>query len=377
MIGQMSSTKERIGRSDVAIAVAFSVFAIVQMIANVTDDKVNASALVVPFGIALTVPLLWRRAAPLAAIGATLAGLLLHGALFGEVVRCGVVFPVLLVLAFSAGVRLERDRSLAALGLTVLVAVVVCLTDGPTGAPLGAMVFMAPVSAAVWGVGRAVRSRGQMADELVARTSELREARDERSRLEVETDRARLSSELDELLQRRLGELAALADAGARDGEDPAAATARLVEIEQESRRTLEEMRSVVGVLRDDGSGAATAPQPALTQLEALLVRAKGTGARMVVEGNPRVLPAGVELSAYRVVEHLLDALADAPGVEVTVRFTDADLELAISGPSRRRGDSAIERARERVRVQRGTLEASTRGGRTEALVSLPVLAAV
>ena len=61
-----------------------------------------------------------------------------------------------------------------------------------------------------------------------------------------------------------------MADDGARP-TDPATATATLVEIESESRRTLEEMRAVVGVLRDDDADAPTAPQPTLTHLEALL----------------------------------------------------------------------------------------------------------
>ena len=213
-----------------------------------------------------------------------------------------------------------------------------------------------------------------MADELEERTGELRAARDERARLEVATDRARLSAELDELLQRRLGGLARMADVGA-DATDSAGATATLVDIERESRRTLEEMRELVGVLRDDASAAPTAPQPTLTHLEALLVRAKGTDAKLRVEGSPHVLPAGVELSAYRVVEHLLAALGDVPDVEVRVRFSDDALELAVSGPARRHAKAAIEQARERVQLHRGTLEATTRGGRAEAVASLPILA--
>jgi hypothetical protein len=95
------------------------------------------------------------------------------------------------------------------------------------------------------------------------------------------------------------------------------------------------------------------------------------------VEGDPRVLPAGVELAAYRIVEHLLAALDDGPDVDLGVRFKDDALELSISGRARRRSEAAIEQARERVRLQHGTLEATTRGGRAEAVVSLPVLAAV
>jgi hypothetical protein len=228
----------------------------------------------------------------------------------------------------------------------------------------------------MWCIGRFVRSRGRMAEELRARTAELREARDERARLEVATYRARLSRELDELLQRRLGELARMAEEGTGNGHVPDA-TAALADIERESRRTLEEMRAVVGVLRDDAAEAPTAPQPALTHLDALLVRAKGGDAHLTVEGNPRVLPAAVELSAYRIVEQLLEALEDAPDVRVRVRFGDDALELAVSGPARRQVRASIERVRERARLQSGTVEATVNGGRAEAVVSLPLLAVV
>ena len=66
-----------------------------------------------------------------------------------------------------------------------------------------------------------------------------------------------------------------MAEDGARRTIPPAA-TATLVDIERESRRTLDEMRALVGVLRDDAPEAPTEPQPTLTHLDALLVRAKG-----------------------------------------------------------------------------------------------------
>jgi hypothetical protein len=132
-------------------------------------------------------------------------------------------------------------------------------------------------------------------------------------------------------------------------------------------------MRGMVGVLRHD-QDAPTAPQPTLDHLRTLLTRARGDGARLAVEGNPRVLPAGVELSAYRVVEHLLAALDDAGEVEVQVGFFDDRLEIAVAGRACRRAEIAIERARERVELHRGTLVATTRGGRAEAVANLPVL---
>jgi hypothetical protein len=93
------------------------------------------------------------------------------------------------------------------------------------------------------------------------------------------------------------------------------------------------------------------------------------------VEGSPRVLPAGVELSAYRVVEHLLAAIEDAGDVRVVVRFGDDALELVVTGPLRRHGaaDTALERARERVELHHGTFVATTDRGRAEAIAQLPV----
>jgi signal transduction histidine kinase len=376
MIASMTAARERIGKLDLTIAVLACLAAAGYMIAQVFDETYDVTPLAVPFFALITVPLLWRRAVPLFALVATLMALLLHFALFGQIIRCGIVLPVLLLLVFSAGARLDRRQALLGLALALAIGVTVTLTDSDDGAPPAAMTFIAPMALGIWGVGRLIHSRGRMVGELEVRTTQLREARDERARLEVATDRARLSAELDELLQRRLGELARLADSGSQEG-DAEAATATLAQIEHESRRTLDEMRAIVGVLRHDDSGAPRAPQPTLTHLEAMLVRAKGAGTRLTVEGNPRALPAGVELSAYRIVEQLLEALHDAPGVEVSVHFADDALDLTVAGPVRRRGEEAIERARERVQLHSGTLRSKTHEGRTEAVVSLPIFAAV
>ena len=87
------------------------------------------------------------------------------------------------------------------------------------------------------------------------------------------------------------------------------------------------------------------------------------------------MLPAGVELSAYRIVEQLLDALEDAPDVEVRVRFGDDALELAVSGPASRRRAGARSSGRA---SGRGSSAARSRrpcaAAAPRRVVSLPVL---
>ncbi len=319
--------------------------------------------------VLITAPVLWRRRAPVQAAAGFLVAVGLHVAAFGTVTRCGLVLPVSFVLGFAAAANLPQREALLALGGIVAAQAVMLLDDGSAG--LDAMVIAVPAALAVWAGGRIVRSRTALTEALTEHNAEVRATREENARLEVATDRVRLSAELDELLRRRLGELARLAEAGG--GDDAIGALQR---IESESRATLDQMRATVSLLRGD-EDHITEPQPTLTHLDALVLRAKGDGASVVLTGSPRALPAGLELSAYRVVEHLLAATDEGPGVEVEVNFGSDALEVTVAGPARRRGEAAIERARERVALHHGTLAASSRGGRTHVTAAFPVLAAV
>jgi hypothetical protein len=376
MIGSVESALQRFGWTDAAIAAAASVVAVLYMASEVDDPKIKASIAAVPLFLAVPATLLWRRRAPLAALGGLLVAVLVHAAIFGtDVIRCGIVIPVSFALAYAAGARLPRRDAIVGLVLAEAAVVGMILLDGADGI-IGAIPLVTPLILVLWGIGRVAHSRSGLVATLTVRNADLRAARTERARLEVATERARIAGALDELLQRRLADLATLAESS-QEGQAPAATAAALAQIEREGRATLDQMRDLVGELRDEATGLPTAPQPTLTELEGLLVRAKGAGARLTVQGSPRALPPGVELSAYRIVEALLEALADTPAVVLDVRFADDVLELALSGGERSRSEveASLRQARERVALQHGTLSRQVDRGRAELRISLPVLA--
>jgi len=134
-------------------------------------------------------------------------------------------------------------------------------------------------------------------------------------------------------------------------------------------------MREIVGLLR--GGDVALAPAPTVAHLDALLARHTRSDSRLTVAGDPRSLPATVELSAYRIVEHLVDVLADQPDsrIEVGVRFDDDALEIRVNGPVDKSADikAAVARARERAKFLGGSLDIKVSRGQARAVAQLPV----
>jgi glucose-6-phosphate-specific signal transduction histidine kinase len=160
-----------------------------------------------------------------------------------------------------------------------------------------------------------------LVDTLRERTRQLRERRVETAALAVAADRTRIGSDIGPVLRERVGEIDRLVT-----GPRPDFAAIELV-----GRGILDSMREVVGVLRD----APTAPEASLDELPDLLARDTLADTRLEISGERRTLPATVELTAYRVVEHALTALRDdaAARIDVLVRYGADRLELRLSGP--------------------------------------------
>src|SRR4051812_3528893 len=185
----------RIKRSDVVVAAVMTVLGTLLMIADVADPPsgpdeaavyhVGAllpSGFAIPLFALVTVPLLWRRSAPDKAAGAAFAGLLVNEALVGsEFLRCGVILPTAMLIAYSGGTYPDaRSGRIALAGCVALV-----MADFGVSFGLPTAFVATGLTIVVWVIGRVARSRHKLALELAARTEELREARDTRAGLEV------------------------------------------------------------------------------------------------------------------------------------------------------------------------------------------------
>jgi signal transduction histidine kinase len=328
-------------------------------------------AMVPVFALAPLSVLWWRRNV-IAVTAFALAVMVIHDLLFGWVTRCGAGLPLAFVVGYLGASTLQRRQAWVSLGLTTLLTAAVLVVDSTTGFEPFVLAF--PIVLIVFAVGRVVRHRTAMSAELRTRTLELQHLRDERAALEVASDRARVSQQLDGLLQERLGRLSKAAESGPELDAD--SAKALFGSIESDSRATLDDMREIVGLLR--GGDVALAPAPTVAHLDGLLARHTRADSRLTVAGDPRSLPATVELSAYRIVEHLMDILADRPEsrIDVAVRFDADALEIRVTGPVDRSADlkAAVARARERAKFLGGSLDVKVSRGRANAVAQLPLL---
>jgi signal transduction histidine kinase len=143
-------------------------------------------------------------------------------------------------------------------------------------------------------------------------------------------------------------------------------------------------MRRLIGVLQDAPGDAAFAPQPGLRELDALLdtMRAAGVPVEAVTEGEPRDLPPGVDLTAYRLIQEALTNVLRHAGpahASVTLRYAPDGLEVRVaddgrgSVPGDGRGHGLVG-MRERVALFDGSLETGPRaGGGFEVRAWIPV----
>ena len=324
---------------------------------------------------AQSLPLVWRRRRPLAV--SLVTGL--ATAAYGLAPYPDLAMPIPLggvIGIYSVAAWGSRRAALLAGAIAAAVLVVV-LSLPRTDADLVDAAFVSFALAGAWLLGDRARVQRALAAELAERAVRLERERAGEAQRAVASERARIARELHDVVAHHVSMMVVQAEAGpvAVEG-DPARAAGAFEAIAATGRQALVEMRRLLGVLRGDGDGdqaPSLAPQPGLADVGSLVEQVGRAGLRvdLVVQGPEAPLPAGVDLSAYRIVQ---EALTNAvkhggPGrARVLVRYGEHDLEVqvrdeggrgpALTRPAEGRAGQGLVGMRERVNLFGGELRA-------------------
>jgi signal transduction histidine kinase len=277
---------------------------------------------------------------------------------------CAVVFLFALLPDFRQAIA----------GLAIIIGTQAIVTRLDPHGGIGDFFFGGIVFGVVWVVGFLLGRKFEEADAAKARAALLEQEREAQARAAVAEERARIARELHDVVGHSVSVMTVQAS-GVRRLLRPEQEREReaLLIVERTGREALAEMRRMVGVLRRPEEGPALAPQPSLEHLDRLVEQAREAGlpVELHVQGDAVELPAGVDLTAYRLVqEGLTNALkhARASQAEVFVNYGDGQIEVVVSddGEGVGNGDGGghgLVGMRERVSVYGGELDAGPQPG--------------
>ncbi|WP_447038777.1 sensor histidine kinase [Streptomyces sp. DSM 118878] len=318
--------------------------------------------------LGLSLPVLWRRRHPMVVLTLMVATALVNS-WSGAMLQAALIQMLVL---FSIAMRLPL-RTLGWAGLMMMAPLIVGAIRYPEGSWDQQIIPNVWAYALVALLGIAVRSRQDYTQALVERARRLEVERDQQAQLATATERTRIAREMHDIIGHNLAVITGLADGGSyAAAKSPERAAQALEAIGSTSRQALSELRRLLDVLRDDVSAAAErSPQPALTDLSRLIdgVRAAGLPVRSTLHGHPDTVPAGCQLTVYRVVQEALTNTLKhgGPDATATVDISYADdgvtVEVTDTGrggpelPADGRG-RGLTGMRERTSLYHGTLEA-------------------
>jgi signal transduction histidine kinase len=375
---------------DSALALVAAGLATALFVSNPVSSGLARGRLALGWGLVLlhTLPLAARRRWP-----GTVLALVVASGLAGAALGLPPFFlgPAILVAVYSVAAYGSRWLSLA--GLTVAELGLAAVQRTPLKFEDLALVTFMGTLAAAWLLGHFAHTYRAYAARLEERTAELEQAREELARRAVTEERLRLARELHDVVAHAMSVIAVQSGVGAHVADSqPEEVGKTLAAIEATSRDALTELRRLLGVLRQDGeSQASLAPVPGLANLEALLaeVAKAGLTVGLRVEGTPSPLPAGLDLSAYRIVQEALTNVVKHAGpatAQVTIRYRDHEVAVevtdngrgvaAVAGEGRSGTGHGLIGMRERVAAFGGDLEVGPRpGGGFRVAARLPLAA--
>jgi signal transduction histidine kinase len=345
---------------DLAICLATAALSILGLATQHRLDTIT-----VVFCAALCAPLLLRRLSPILCFGVIAFVALAQWLLAAPQLADAAVLIALYWVALDGSLV---EGALAACTVE-LGAIMAAVRWSPT-APLKVWVGLTGLATAAGVLGVSIRQRRALLASLQEKAARLEFERDQEGRLGAAAERARIAREMHDIVAHNLSVMIALAD-GASYAMDtsPARAAEATKRVSATGREALVEMRRLLGVLREDSEAQPLEPQPSLGRLDELLARvhAAGIPVTMEMDGDPKELADGVQLTVFRVAQEALTntlkhaarptcahlALRCRPG-QVELEVTDTGNGRAVAGT----GGRGLHGMRERAASYGGKLEA-------------------
>jgi signal transduction histidine kinase len=305
---------------------------------------------------AISLATVWRRRAPLASACAALGLAVVMTATLTSVASLAVAQYLLVVPAYTVAAYEERTR--AQLGLVVCLAVPGAIAI-MHHSQLSGWLLAVGTPAASWAVGRALRARRELNDELERKAQRIAAERESRELLAIADERTRIARELHAMVAGKITAMVVQTGAAQRLlREDPDRADEAMAAVEAAGRQTLAEMRRILGVLRRADEAAELSPQPGVGQIHLLVdqARADHREIEFEVDGEPGPLPASVDLGLYRILEEAL-VTSGSGEVEVRLGFAEHGVDLEVIADGGAHQSWPTLGMRERVAFCGGALE--------------------
>jgi len=345
-----------------------------------TDSK----ALIVPIAFLLCLVIALRRRMPekmlLLAAGLGVAQLVLN-------VQTMAADFAMLVIVYTVAATGARWSSRLALAMGLCAAPLAQTRWPQDGTALGnaaKAIFLTVPFALAWVLGDSIRTRRAYFAQLEERAARLEKEREAQAKVAVAAERARIARELHDVVAHNVSVMVVQADGAAYVLDTaPEQAKKALETISSTGRQALAEMRRLLGVLRtgEHKEVGEYVPQPDVEQIDELIeqCRTSGLPVDFKVEGTPRPLPSGVELTAYRIVQEALTNTrkhgGPNTGASVRLVYFDDGLGLLVEDDGKGAPHELYEEGgadgqghgligmRERVGMVGGTLDAGPRPG--------------
>ena len=345
----------------------------------------------VAWSLAVTLPLIWRRSHP-DVVALVVAVFFIGGQVRGsqeQQLASGAIFVAIYTLGAWGRDRRRSRRLRLAIIAAMFVWLAVAwylahdevLADGLPGAsgelpPLvAALLNSTIVNLAFFGFAYALGEAARRQWLLERQAVELRSAQALAGERAVIGERVRIARELHDVVAHHVSVMGIQASACRRMlDKNPERARTALTAVEDSARTAVDELRRMLGALRDTGGlGDQPPAEAALDRVEELIVRAREAGltATCNVYGDPVPLPGSVSQAAYRIIQEAVTNTlkhAHASTLDVRIRYLAAELEIDVADDGRGAvpgagGGMGLIGMRERVAVHEGVLESGPRTG--------------